>query len=183
MAGVQSTLDALDARNLPHTRSARSDQEARTPLILQANGVKVGHLSYTYGLNGLIRPGDKPWLVNLLDDGGILDDARAARAAGAEVVVVSMHWGVELMADPTPEQDALAQQLLGAPEIDLILGHHAHVVQPLERIGDKWVAYGMGNLIASGNHNFAGGARGRGSCRSSVSSRARTAGSRRPQWR
>ena len=42
----------------------------------------------------------------------------------------------------------MAKKLLASPDIDLILGHHAHVVQPLERIGDKWVAYGMGNEVA-----------------------------------
>jgi poly-gamma-glutamate synthesis protein (capsule biosynthesis protein) len=42
----------------------------------------------------------------------------------------------------------LARRLLGSPDIDLILGCHAHVVQPFERIGDEWVAYGMGNEVA-----------------------------------
>ena len=42
-----------------------------------------------------------------------------------------------------------SQRLLGAPEVDLILGHHVHVVQPIERVGGKWVAYGMGNSLSN----------------------------------
>jgi 2',3'-cyclic-nucleotide 2'-phosphodiesterase (5'-nucleotidase family) len=76
-------------------------------------------------------------------------DARAARAAGAQFVVVLLHWGQEYRSAPTPWQREVAKRLLVAPEVDLILGHHVHVVQPIERIGSKWVAYGMGNSLSN----------------------------------
>ncbi|HEX5995309.1 MAG TPA: CapA family protein [Jiangellales bacterium] len=147
-AGVYRTLDALDAVGLRHAGSHRSAAEANTPTILNVRGVKVAHLSYTSSLNGLRRPPDKPWLVNELRADAVLEEARQARATGAEIVIASLHWGTEYQHRPNPMQLHLARLLLGSPDIDLILGHHAHVVQPFERIGDKWVVYGMGNHVA-----------------------------------
>src|SRR5215207_4413515 len=79
----------------------------------------------------------------------IIEDARAARRAGARFVVALLHWGHENQAAPTPDQRELARRLLAAPEVDLILGHHVHVVQPIEQVGGKWVAYGMGNSLSN----------------------------------
>ncbi len=147
-AGVYRTLDALDAAGVRHAGSHRSAAEAATPTILNVRGVRVGHLAYTFSLNGLRRPADKPWLVDELSATAILAEARRAREAGAQIVIVSLHWGTEYDHRPDGMQRALARQLIGSPDVDLILGHHAHVVQPLERIGDKWVVFGMGNQVA-----------------------------------
>ncbi|MGV9552270.1 CapA family protein, partial [Streptomyces ardesiacus] len=83
---------------------------------------------------------------------------RAARAsattrAGADVVVVSMHWGTEWQDTPDQEQTALARSLTAArtgdrPDIDLVLGTHAHVPQAYEKVNGTWVVYGMGDQIA-----------------------------------
>ncbi len=146
--GVRHTLDALDRAGIRHAGSYRSEAEARRPNILDVKGVKVAHLSYAYGYNGMPKPAGQPWIANDLDGDRIITDARAARAAGAQVVIVSNHWGVEYRHRPTPEQLALGRRLLADPAIDLVVGHHAHVVQPFERIGDKWIAYGLGNQIA-----------------------------------
>ena len=64
------------------------------------------------------------------------------------MVIASLHWGQEYVHEPTLEQQQLAERLLAEDSIDLIVGHHAHVVQPIEKIGDKWVAYGLGNSVA-----------------------------------
>jgi poly-gamma-glutamate capsule biosynthesis protein CapA/YwtB (metallophosphatase superfamily) len=147
-AGIRRTLDALDAAGVAHSGTHRSAAEHTTPRVVTAKGVRVGLLSYTFSFNGLIRPPDKPWLANDLNADAILAEAGRARAAGAEIVILSLHWGNEYQQRASDGQVALARQLLGSPDIDLILGHHAHVVQPFERIGDKWVAYGMGNHVS-----------------------------------
>ncbi|WP_414636076.1 CapA family protein [Actinophytocola sp.] len=148
-AGVADTLDALDAAGLKHTGSARSAREAATPLIVDAHGAKVGLVSYTFGFNqGTSVPSGSPWLGNRLDPAKVLAEARKAKAAGAEVVIASLHWGIEDRHEPTADQQRIAKQLLADPAVDLIVGHHAHVVQPFEKIGGKWVAYGLGNQIA-----------------------------------
>ncbi|MGH8900563.1 MAG: CapA family protein [Egibacteraceae bacterium] len=146
--GVAATLEQLDRAGVGHAGTARTAQEAG-PRLYQVEGVTVGHLSYTFGLNGLTLPADQPWLVNLIDADRILADAHTARAAGAEFVVVSLHWGVEYRWEPTAEQSVLAHQLLPSPDIDLIVGHHAHVVQPVERIGGEYVVYGLGNFLSN----------------------------------
>jgi poly-gamma-glutamate capsule biosynthesis protein CapA/YwtB (metallophosphatase superfamily) len=147
--GVKRTLDELDQAGLKHTGSARSAHEADTPLIITtANGVKVAQLAFAFGFNGIPVPADKPWLANLTDVPTILAAAHRAKSAGANIVVLSMHWGTEYQHPPTDEQISQARQLLASPDIDVILGDHVHVVQPFEKINGKWVAYGMGNQIS-----------------------------------
>jgi poly-gamma-glutamate synthesis protein (capsule biosynthesis protein) len=147
-AGVRATLDALDAAGIAHAGTYRSAREHDTPTLLSVRGVPVAHLSYTFSFNGLRRPPGMSWLANHLRAKTVLHEARRARAAGAQIVVVSLHWGTEYSQRANGGQIRLAHQLLASPDIDLILGHHAHVVQPFERIGDKWVVYGMGNHVA-----------------------------------
>lgn len=146
--GVDRTLDDLDKAGIRHTGSARTQQEARTPLVMDVHGVKVGHVSYTFGFNGKKLPSGEEWVSNTLDADAVLTTARAARAAGAQVVIASLHWGTEYQHEVTASQRQIAQRLLADPAVDLIIGHHAHVVQPIEKIDGKWVAYGLGNSIA-----------------------------------
>jgi hypothetical protein len=148
-SGVDSTLDVLDDAGLEHAGSARSALEAITPRIYDANGVKVGHLSFTYDTNGIPLPPDRPWIVNVIDEAKVLHNAAAARDWGAEFVVVSLQWGAEYQTAPTPEQQRLARVLLSSPDVDLIVGSHVHVVQPIEQIGEKYVAYGVGNFLSN----------------------------------
>jgi poly-gamma-glutamate capsule biosynthesis protein CapA/YwtB (metallophosphatase superfamily) len=151
--GVTRTLDALDAAGIAHAGSARTPSEAEQTTIVDVETtegpVKVGLLSYTYGFNGIPYPASETFWANEIDEQEILADAATARQRGAEVVVVALHWGTEYDHDPNSQQAEVAPRLIGAPDIDLLLGHHAHVVQPIENIGGKWVVYGMGNLMAN----------------------------------
>ena len=147
--GVVRTLDELDAAGLEHTGSARSAEEANNPLIIRtANGVKIAQLAYAFGFNGIPLPEDKPWLANLTDIPAILAAAHRAKQAGANIVVLSMHWGTEYDHFATQTQLDEARQLLASPDIDVILGDHAHVVQPMQEINGKWVIFCMGNQIS-----------------------------------
>lgn len=146
--GIARTLNALDAAGIAHAGSARRPSEARRTTLLRVNGARVALLSYTYGFNGLPYPDGRTWTANLIDERRILADAARARSTGADVVVVSLHWGDEYEATPNAQQLDLGPRLIASPDIDLLLGHHAHVVQPLERIGGEWVVYGLGNLVA-----------------------------------
>jgi poly-gamma-glutamate capsule biosynthesis protein CapA/YwtB (metallophosphatase superfamily) len=139
----------MDTAGLRHAGMARTANEADQSTIVDVRGLRVGLLSYTYGLNSGPLPPDQPWLVKTINPRRIVNDAQAARAAGAQFVVVLLHWGQEYRSTPTPSQRQVARQLLAAPEVDLILGHHAHVVQPIQRVESKWVAYGMGNSLSN----------------------------------
>jgi poly-gamma-glutamate synthesis protein (capsule biosynthesis protein) len=146
-AGVDDTLRTLDAAGVRHVGSARSAAED-APLITDVRGVRIAQLAATYGFNGDGPPVDEPWRVETIDPDRLLAQARDARAGGAQIVVVSLHGGTEFSPEVTDEQRDLARRLLTDPAVDLVIGHHAHVVQPFERIGDKWAAYGLGNLVA-----------------------------------
>lgn len=148
--GIAATIEALEAAGLSWAGTARTAAEAAPAAqLLDVAGVRVAHLAYTYGLNGLLVPEDRPWLVNLIDADRVLADAAAAVAASAEFVLVSMHWGAEYRAEPTPEQRELATALLASPDVDLVVGHHTHVVGAIERIGTEYVIYGLGNFLSN----------------------------------
>ena len=146
-AGLARTLDALDAAGLAHTGSYRSAQEAENPTVLDAAGARVTVISATYGLN--TGPPDPSWQVDLVDTDRIRRDAARAAEMGADLVIVALHDGTEYQAEPTAQQRRHAEELLADPAVDLVYGHHAHVVQPLQRLNGKWVAYGLGNMIAA----------------------------------
>jgi poly-gamma-glutamate capsule biosynthesis protein CapA/YwtB (metallophosphatase superfamily) len=148
-AGVDRTLAALDGAGLAHAGSARTPEEAARITTVGAGPARVALLSYTYGFNGIPYPDGQLWRSNIIDEARILADARRARAAGADVVVVALHWGNEYMHDPNAQQAEMAPRLIASDDVDLLLGHHAHVVQPLENVGGEWVVYGMGNLVAT----------------------------------
>jgi hypothetical protein len=147
-AGVDRTLEELDAADLAHAGSHRSAAESRRTTIVSAAGVRVALLSYTYGFNGSSFPGGDEWRANVIDPDRIAADARTARERGAQIVVVALHWGTEYRHEINELQRTVAPKLARSPDVDLVVGHHAHVVQPVERIGRTWVAYGLGNLIA-----------------------------------
>ena len=147
--GIEDTLDVFDRAGLGHAGMARTALEAALPRLYSVNGVTIGHLSYTYGLNGLVLPDDKPWAVNVNSVEDILEEAQVAIELGAEFVVLSIHWGAEYQIAPTSQQRELAKQLLSGDEIDLVVGTHAHVIQPVERLGGNLVFYGLGNFLSN----------------------------------
>lgn len=148
-SGAVRTLDTLEDAGITPYGTSRSAQEADRPVIASVDGVRVGLLAYTFSFNGIPKPEGKPWVADRIDPGEIRSDARAAKESGAEVVLVSLHWGTEYQHDITERQRELAPRLLDSPDIDLLIGHHAHVVQPIERIDGEWVAYGLGNHVAA----------------------------------
>ncbi len=147
-AGVDATVGELLANGISQTGMARRAEEIR-PTVIEVNGLRLSHLSYTFSYNGLSTPPDQPWRSALIDPKRIIRDARAARAMGAEAVIVSLHWGTEKRTEPNSYQVDVAKRLAQSPAIDLIIGHHAHVVQPITNVNGKWVMYGLSNLVSN----------------------------------
>jgi len=147
-SSVTATLHHMRRVGLATTGMA-DDPDAAGPAWFSPGGITVAHLSVTDLVNGRDLPVDPPWMVPHLDVDRVIADAAAARSAGAEFVVVSVHWGEEYRSDPTDRQRSAGQRLLAAPEVDLVLGHHAHVVQPVVRRDGDAVAYGLGNLLTN----------------------------------
>lgn len=147
--GVDRTLTTLERAGLRPAGTARSRAEAAVPAIVDVRGVKIAVLSYTYGFNGLPYPKGQTWRAGTIDVDSIRAMAKKARELGAEIVVVSCHWGDEYSGRINKQQREVAPPLLADSNIDLLIGHHAHVVQPLQQFDGKWVAYGLGNLLAA----------------------------------
>ena len=149
--GLVRTLDTLDAAGIAHTGTYRTQAESVQPQVLDVGGVRVGHVAVTFSLNGVPLPAAAPFAVDTFavpDVSGVLAAAARARAAGAEVVVASVHCCAEYDHEPTAAQEEAVRTLLASPDVDLVLGHHAHVVQPFEQVAGEWAAYGLGNALA-----------------------------------
>ena len=147
-SSVTATLHHLRRVGLA-TAGMADTEDAAGPAWFTPGGLRVAHFSVTDLINGRDLPVDPPWMVPHLDVDRVIADAAAARSEGADFVVVSVHWGEEYRADPTDRQRSAAERLLAAPEVDLVLGHHAHVVQPVVRRGGDAVAFGLGNLLTN----------------------------------
>jgi poly-gamma-glutamate synthesis protein (capsule biosynthesis protein) len=98
-------------------------------------------------------PADRQFLVDLIDPEAIVEEARIAKEAGAEFVVVSLHWGAEYRHEPIQSQIDWLDAILPTDEVDLVIGHHAHVVQPVDKVGDEWVVFGIGNFLSNQSAN------------------------------
>ena len=148
-AGLVRTATMLDRVGVRHVGTFRTAGERSRPVIVTTNdGVRVGVVAGTYGLNGFPLPQGREWSVSMWDASNLLAQAHAARKAGADLVVVHLHGGTEYSHQPSPDQVALVDRLTRSPDVDLVLGEHAHVVQPITRVNGTWVVYGMGNLVA-----------------------------------
>ena len=115
--------------------------------IHEMNGIKYAFLSYTVSTNGLRLPEGKEYLVNVYSDELAKKDIESVRDK-VDVVIVAMHWGNEYTHTPTYEQKRMAKYLsdLG---VNLIIGCHPHVIQPIDYVGDTLVIYSLGNFISS----------------------------------
>ncbi|MEJ7583364.1 MAG: CapA family protein [Acidimicrobiales bacterium] len=147
--GVDTTLAVLDAAGLKHAGTGRSQAEAVRPAVYEVDGIRIAHLSYSYDTNGQPFPPGAPWAVNLIDPAQVIADARAAREAGAEVVVASLHWGLEYNQKATGEQEVIAQAVMASDAVDLVVGHHAHVPQGIRKVAGRWVVFGLGNFVSN----------------------------------
>lgn len=162
--GLVATLDHLDGVGLAHRGTNRSLVEKRTPFVVDVRGIKVGLLVYTETLNGHVPPRDHDgYAVDRLDVDGIAVDAAMARLYGAEIVIAVVHWGNEYQRYPSAAQVRAAEgkedlEGLLSRGVDVIIGHHPHVVQPLVRAGVEngaaseeggYVAYSLGNFLSN----------------------------------
>ena len=146
--GIDATINALDSVGVGHAGMARTPDEIE-PSMFVVNEISVAHMSYTFSYNGLPAADGETWRSALINSERILRDARRARELGAQVVLVSMHWGNERKSSPTIFQQRIADEITKTGEIDLIIGSHAHVLQPIRKVNDTWVIYGLGNFLSN----------------------------------
>lgn len=154
MKAARRTISALDSLGIDHigTYHDASDREKKVPFVKDINGIRFGFLNYTYGTNGI--PARDGMEVALIDRDRIAKEMRQTRDAGAEIIVVTMHWGIEYVLRENAIQRDLAQFLIdnGA---DMVIGSHPHVIQPMKMVYDDKrrqdvpVVYSLGNFISN----------------------------------
>lgn len=139
-----------------------SEDEYNALRIYEKDGVSIAFLSYTYGTNGIYLASSSDIVIPYLDEADITRQVKAARQA-ADLVFVSVHWGEENLFRPTEEQTRYAA-LFADLGVDAIIGHHPHVIQPIEWIEGKdghrtLCVYSLGNLMAemACDYNMVGG--------------------------
>ncbi len=151
---AKRTLSALDSIGVAHigTFRNRAERDSLAPLIKDINGIKFAFLNYTYGTNG-IEPKEDTEVAGF-DRALMADEIRRARAKGAEIVTVCIHWGVEYVLVENAYQRDMAA-FLKEQGVDLIIGSHPHVIQPMKiehnekEDKDVLTVYSLGNFISN----------------------------------
>jgi poly-gamma-glutamate synthesis protein (capsule biosynthesis protein) len=150
-AGLDETLDTLEVSGVATVGVGGSQQQAHQGVIYTLNGVRVAVLAYAAARwNGSV---DVPATdrVAWAEPGVVQADVAAlkeADAAGgpADVVVVLLHAGTEYASEPSPDQVAVAHAAVEGGA-DLVVGHHPHVTQTVERYGDGLIVYSLGDAV------------------------------------
>lgn len=157
--GINATLDYWDEKveegaDILVTGLFRNEQDMNTPRVIEKNGITFALVAFTEHTNGLKLPSTAENRIIYTSDTEEMERQIKMAAEQADVVLVSVHWGVENSHTVTDAQRSLAQQFIdwGA---DVILGSHPHVLQPIEQLvsadgkSTGYVIYSLGNFISA----------------------------------
>ncbi len=136
------------------TYSSDSDYDKRRNLIISKNEIKIAIYNYTYSTNGIQVP--KPSRVRLIDEKTISEDISYAKTQAVDFIIIWYHFGTEYQITPDKSQLMWVNFAL-SNGADIVIGGHPHVVQRMEKIGEQFVAYSLGNFLSAQNRNFTDG--------------------------
>jgi hypothetical protein len=169
LEGVETTLDQLEKDNILDLGTNRRPEQQQQGRIIEKNGIKIGFVSATFGLNGKQVPDGKEYTINVvkfhpdgkkqtdaLPDISLLNTQIAyCQDQGCDIIFASLHWGYEYEFFPRQHQIEVAHAVVEAG-VDVVVGHHAHVIQPVEYYHPRRdpqrtaiIAYSLGNLTTS----------------------------------
>lgn len=166
---VLASREYWNKQNGVHAVGSYSSEEEKENLetkVLEVNNITYAMLNYTYGTNGM--PVSNDYLVNVwptdLNLNMVSSDTKyqayketvkneiAKIRDKVDVLIVAMHWGVEYTHTPTQYEKDMAA-FLADNDVDIIIGTHPHVIQPVEWIDDTIVFYSLGNFISAQYQN------------------------------
>lgn len=161
--GLIRTVMVLDSLGLKRTGtfSDSADYNANNPLMLEANGIRIALLNYTYGTNGL--PFKYPAMVNLIDEQKLIQDITYTKTLSPDFILVYFHWGNEYQSYPSSQQISLATKCreLG---VDAVIGSHPHVLQPMQYFPttdstgpSHLTVYSLGNYVSNQRDRYKDG--------------------------
>ena len=143
------TLTHLDAAGIRHFGGGKNLAEAHAPLWISAKGLHVAVLGYDEFKPRSFEAGATHPGVAWSEDSQVIADIRAARKAGADLVIPFMHWGWELEPGPDARQRDLARRMIDAGA-DVVVGGHPHVTQGAEIYRGRPIIYSLGNFVFDG---------------------------------
>jgi hypothetical protein len=144
--GLLSTIEALKSAGITFLGAGRNKEEACRPAFLAVGGRTVAMLA-----RSSVIVSSPTYATDTSSGTAFLDveetkEALSACKRHADIVILLMHWGLEEYQYPSPNQRTLGKEFITAG-VDLILGHHPHVLQGIERIGQSIIAYSLGNFV------------------------------------
>lgn len=151
--GLINTINNINEYNMKNIGTYKEPQEGF--LIKEIEGIKIGFLSYTYGLNGMdstLTKEELSYMVNRIDEEKIKKDIEDLKSLEVDIITVFIHWGHEYHREPSEYQIQLGSKMVewGA---NIILGSHPHVIQKSEIINkdgkDNFIIYSMGNFLSN----------------------------------
>lgn len=133
------------------TGQALSKEERDNIEIKEINGIKYAMLAYTTVTNGLLPPSGKEYLTNIYSNEKAKKDVEYIKDK-VDLIIVSMHWGEEYTTKELASQRTIANYL-SSLGVNLIIGAHPHVIEPVEMVNDTLVFYSLGNFISAQDTN------------------------------
>lgn len=162
--GIIKTLDFLDSKGCMHVGTARTPEEQNDIPVIEKNGIRIAFTAYTYCLNGEDPIPGKEYMTNVLrlnkpdtDISLIKEHVRIAKHKGADIVIAMLHWSIEFETYPIENLIKMGHRIMDCG-VDIILGGHPHVAQPMEkyrfydpyekREKDGFIIYSLGELVS-----------------------------------
>ncbi len=146
--GLEKTIRTLDSLNIPHSGTyINKEDKIKNPfVVLEKNGIKVVVMNYTYGTNGIEV--QEPNVVNYIDKGVIIKDIEQAKKLNPDKIIAFVHWGLEYQTVQNAAQEEI-NQLFKDNGVDIVIGSHPHVLQPIYYTQDHFVVYSLGNFVSN----------------------------------
>lgn len=139
------TTKNLDAADIGYVGAGCNGEQAHRPYITNLGDTTVAFLAYTTFYEGAHATEDRPGMTKL-DRQEMKQTITDLKASGIDVVLLSMHWGIEYDTRSNKQQQDFAHELVDAG-LDVLIGHHPHVAQEIERYKNGWIIYSLGNLV------------------------------------
>lgn len=152
--GILNTVKYFKNTNVLYNGMSDSMEMRNNFIIKEKNNITYTMLSYTTITNGLNVPSGKEYLLNIYNKEQVKKDIEAVRDK-VDVLIVAMHWGIEYQDSPNEEQKEIAEYL-SSLGVDIIIGNHPHILQPITKVGNTIVMYSLGNFISNqyGNGDY-----------------------------
>jgi poly-gamma-glutamate synthesis protein (capsule biosynthesis protein) len=141
---MEDSFERLKKSGIDYVGGGFSEKEARSGITKEIKETKICFLAYTNKGSKYWQAGENSSGILWLDE-RIKDDIRKAKEKN-DLVIVSLHWGEEYQGQPSEEQKYFGRMAIDSGA-DLIIGHHPHVIQPIEKYKNGWIAYSLGNFI------------------------------------